>query len=101
MIPAYIEDELSADELKEFLDHIDVCPECKEELAIQFLITEGLNTLNTGDSFDLQSSMNEKVQRSHRDIDIHSKLFWIRNIGVALVLIFGGIFGVYLYSFLG
>lgn len=98
MIPAYIEDDLSTDELSEFLDHIDTCPECKEELAIQFLITEGLNTLNTGDSYDLQSSMDEKMLRSHRDIVIHNKLFWIRNFGVILVLVTAAVLGVLVYS---
>ncbi len=87
MIPAYLEDSLEADELKAFLEHIDSCPECSEELSIQFLITEGLNTLNNGDSYDLTSAMKQKVEESHRDISFHDKLFWIRNVAVGLVLI--------------
>ncbi len=87
MIPAYIEDSLDADELKAFLEHVDSCPECSEELSIQFLITEGLNTLNDGDSYDLSSAMKRKVEESHRNINVHNKLFWIRNAAVCLVLI--------------
>lgn len=97
MIKAYIDDDLSADELTAFLEHIDKCPECKEELAIQFLITEGLNTLNTGDSYDLQSSMEEKMLRSHREIHIHNRLFWIRNFGVILVVAAAAVMGILIY----
>ena len=100
MIPAYIDDELESGELKEFLDHIDSCPDCKEELAIQFLITEGLNTLNSGDSYDLQSSMDEKMIRSHREIHISNRLFWVRNTGVVLVFAMAIVLGFIIYSFL-
>ena len=30
------------------------CPGCKEELVIQFLVTEGMQRLEDGDAFDLQ-----------------------------------------------
>ena len=87
MIPAYLEDSLEADELKDFLEHIDSCPECSEELSIQFLITEGLNTLNNGDSYDLSSAMERKVEKSRHDINVHDKLFWMRNVALLLVLV--------------
>ena len=87
MIPAYLEDSLDPKPLQAFLEHIEDCPECKEELTIQFLITEGLSTLSNGDSYDLQSAMTDKVNRSHHDIDLHNRLFLVRNIGVGLVIL--------------
>ena len=102
MIPAYLEESLDAREMQEFLDHIDNCPECKEELTIQFLISDGLKTLETGDNYDLQSAMDDKVSSSHREIELHNRLFTIRNVGVGLVLLMCAIavFGVYYVFFM-
>ena len=88
LIPAYLEDSLDAKDLQAFLEHIDNCPDCSEELSIQFLITEGLSTLSTGDSYDLQTAMTDRVRESHREISVHNRLFMIRNIGVILVVLF-------------
>lgn len=87
MIPAYLEDSLDAKDLQAFLEHIDNCADCSEELSIQFLITEGLSTLSTGDSYDLQTAMTDKVRESHRDINVHNRLVMVRNIGVGLVVL--------------
>lgn len=87
LIPAYLDDSLDAKELQAFLEHIDNCADCSEELSIQFLITEGLSTLSTGDSFDLQTAMTDRVRESHREISVHNRLFMVRNIGVILVVI--------------
>ena len=38
MIPAYLEDDLSAKDLQAFLEHIDNCADCSEELSIQAII---------------------------------------------------------------
>lgn len=85
MIPSYLRDDLDTDELASFLEHIDSCPDCKEELSIQFLIKEGLSSLSTGDSYDLQSAMEDKVLKSRKAIDIHERLFRLRNLGILLV----------------
>lgn len=34
----FLDYKLNSRELKDFLDHIEKCRECKEELSIQFLI---------------------------------------------------------------
>ena len=41
MIPLFLKDELETEELREFMEHIESCEDCKEELTIQFLVTEG------------------------------------------------------------
>ena len=101
MIPAYLNDELDAGELKEFLDHIDKCGECREELAIQFLITEGLNSLSTGDSYDLKLAMDDRVSKSRRQIKLHDRLLGVRNVAVALVggVLLASAYMVYYYLF--
>ena len=37
-IPSFLHDELDGSKLEEFIDHVESCPECKEELSIQFLV---------------------------------------------------------------
>ena len=101
MIPAYLRDELEPDDLLEFLNHVDTCDECREELSIQFLITDGLNSLNTGDSYDLQSAMDDKVRSSRREIENHDRLFRLRNLFVMLVGVAVIVAGLTLYFYLG
>ena len=100
LIPAYLENSLEPDELLEFLKHIDECSECREELSIQFLITDGLNSLNTGDSYDLQSAMEEKVSHSRKEIERHDRLFRMRNLLVTIVIAAFVIAGITIYMHL-
>ena len=37
LVTPYIRDELAGDELEAFLNHIDECPNCREELEIYFM----------------------------------------------------------------
>lgn len=73
--------------LKSFLQHVENCPDCKEELSIQFLVTEGLNTLETGNSYDLQHEYDERIAKSWRNINVHKKLLWGRNIAILFVIL--------------
>ena len=54
MIPQFLDDDLTTEELREFMEHIENCTDCKEELTIEFLVSEGLVRLENGAVFDLQ-----------------------------------------------
>ena len=41
----FIEDEIDGKELQNFMKHMAECEECREELGIQFLVTEGMQHL--------------------------------------------------------
>ncbi|MCM1121195.1 MAG: zf-HC2 domain-containing protein [Eubacterium sp.] len=56
-IPFFLDDELDGRELAEFVEHIEECPDCKEELSIQFLVTEGMERLEQGNNFNLQEAL--------------------------------------------
>lgn len=86
-IEEFLNDDLDNRTLRQFLRHIDSCPDCKEELSIQFLVTEGLNALENGDTYDLNNSLKTRLERSRREINISKKLFWTRNITFITVLI--------------
>lgn len=46
LVMPYINNELSDDELEGFLEHIDTCGECKEELEIYFTVAVGIQQLD-------------------------------------------------------
>ena len=46
-IPLFLRDDLDTDDLREFMEHIDKCEECREELSIQFLVQEGMARLES------------------------------------------------------
>ena len=45
MIPDFLNEDLKGRELKSFVEHMEKCKDCKEELSIQFLVQEGMARL--------------------------------------------------------
>ncbi len=64
MIPLYFHNELSEKGLKEFTKHLVSCDICKEELTIQYLITEGMHRLEDGSTLDVEKELREKLAQS-------------------------------------
>ncbi len=60
-IPSFLNDELDGRGLAEFVAHIEDCPDCMEELSIQFLVTEGMEQLEQGNNFNLQEALTTKL----------------------------------------
>ena len=96
MIPSFIADELSFRELEQFMEHIDECESCKEELSIQFLVEVGLNSLEAGNTFDLQEELNTALEEARKKVKIyrffHHGLFILECIGIAAVLLLAVLF---------
>lgn len=80
-IPLFIKRKLDFYALREFCEHIDGCENCKEELVIQFLVTEGMQRLEEGDAFDLQSEMNQRLEEARSKTRFH---FGFLKLGVLL-----------------
>ena len=70
MIPAYLQDELEGKELDLFMEHIENCPECKEELSIQFLVSEGMEQLEAGNNFNLQKALQAKLASGLHEVKV-------------------------------
>ena len=56
---------------------METCPECKEELTIQFLVTEGLERLEKGNNFNLQRELLMKLDDAHYHVGLHRMLWYI------------------------
>lgn len=77
-IPAFISRDLAYKELKLFLEHMEHCAECREELTIQVLISEGMVRLEEGSAFDLQEEIDGRLQEAERQIRMHKTMRYVR-----------------------
>lgn len=71
LIPSFIERKMDFWVLKRFSEHMEHCPDCKEELVIQFLVTEGMQRLEDGDAFDLQKELEVRLLEAKRKMKFH------------------------------
>ncbi len=77
LIPLFLQDDLDTDDLREFMEHIDRCQECREELSIQFLVLEGLARLESGNVFDLQSELKFRMEEAGHILKLRESMQWL------------------------
>ena len=68
MIPAFLVKQLNSRDLNQFLLHLEDCPECMEELTIQYLVMIGTSLIEEGKSFDLRRSLNELLSEAWKAV---------------------------------
>ncbi len=92
LISKFIDDELEQKEAVRFLAHIEECEECREELAIQFLVTEGIANLEQGTAFDLQGELKRRMHILERRVARNENLRYLAYImeffAIVLIIIF-------------
>lgn len=67
LMPYYFTDTLNESELRGVIEHLEHCESCKEELVIHLLLTEGMQRLEEGSSFDVQEELKATYNRAvHR-----------------------------------
>ena len=76
MIPAYLNDELEGKTAELFLQHMDTCPVCKEELCIQFLVEVGTARLEDGGSFDLNRELELNIASAKKKLKHKKTATW-------------------------
>ena len=92
LIPLFLDDDLENEDLREFMEHIEKCEECKEELTIQFLVLEGVARLETGNVFDLQKELKMRMDDSEHSLKTRENMQWVLYaleglVGVAVLAI--------------
>lgn len=97
LISKFLKDECTPVEEAMVLEHIKNCPDCKEDLTIELLIQEGLNRLESGESFDLNAELekrleekvHKKKERKRRISPEAEKVIWdiIGGVLVAILMI--------------
>ena len=89
LIPVFLDDGLNNAQLKQFLAHIDACPDCREELTIQFLMQVGTKRLEDGKAFHLGLALQQCLTDAHRRLERRMRLE--RVAGVMQIAVFAGI----------
>lgn len=80
MIPDFINEKQDYPSLKKFIEHIEQCESCKEELTIQFLVAVGLKRMEDGSAFDLQKELDRRLSEAHERINFHGKFIKLGTI---------------------
>ena len=73
-IPVFINSTMNYEELLEFVNHVNSCDECKEELDIQLLVSEGIARLEDGGALDLRHEMDKRMDTALSYIHRHKTL---------------------------
>lgn len=97
-IPVFLENRLEEKELRDFVEHIETCSECREELAIHFLSSDGLAMIEEGVSFNLDKELDDRLYGSLGKYETKTTLWtglWMIE-GVAILIIIA----IFLYAFL-
>lgn len=71
MVTRFIAHTLTVDELEEFLDHIEHCPSCYDELETYFIVHEAMQQLDEeedGTVLDFKKLLEQEIRRSRRYI---------------------------------
>ena len=77
LIPSFLQDDLDTEDLREFMEHIEECGDCKEELPIQFLVTEGMARLEEGNVFDLQNELRGCIDEAGHTLKRREGMQWL------------------------
>ena len=70
LVMPYIKNELTDEELFEFLEHIEHCPECREELEIYFTVDVGIRQLDseTG-NYNIKGALETEIEQSRERLE--------------------------------
>ena len=74
MISPFLEDDLDNRDLTAFLEHMETCPECREELTIQFLVLVGMKRLEDGNTFNLKKELDNMLRDSRKKLRVRKYL---------------------------
>ena len=88
----FINDELDSKETLAFIEHIHKCPNCKEELSIEFLVVTGLQRLDSAEAFDLQKELTDKISNSEEQAKWRLKMSRVSILLVIFLAVLAGYF---------
>ena len=90
LIPDYVAKKMDYLTLKEFYAHMQACPECKEELTINFLVTDGLQKLEEGDAYDLNEEWSGRVDETKKRLRLNESIirfgFWVEVVMIGIII---------------
>lgn len=98
MVNQYMNHTLSIEEMEEFLDHIQTCSSCYDELETYFIVHEAMQQLAEDEgetAMDFRKLLNQDIRRARRRIrTMKVKRFFF---GVAVLLLIALLTGFLLF----
>lgn len=97
-IPLFLENKMNGKEIRDFVEHVECCKECREELSIHFLASEGIDIIVEGESFDLDKELDRRLYGALKAYESKNlvRMVLLMTEGVAILLIIV----IFLYAFL-
>ncbi len=88
LIEAYIEHKIPAGKLPQFLDHMQQCKTCLDDLQVQYAICTAIEQLNRGEDFsdDYNSEVQRDLAKNRQQLMRHARK--IRFLRVVTLLLF-------------
>ncbi|MCI5903308.1 MAG: zf-HC2 domain-containing protein [Blautia sp.] len=90
MVNQYMEHILSVDELEEFLDHIEHCPSCYDELETYFIVSKVMEQLNDEDSntvLDFKALLKNDIRRAKISVHYKRAMRFLAEAGAVLLIL--------------
>lgn len=66
MIPAFMQDTLDNNSLRIFLEHLDGCKGCREELEIQYLVSKVFDQQDAGQEVNLSKEIPALIEKERK-----------------------------------
>lgn len=87
-ITPFINDELSLKETEAFIDHVNSCSECREELEVYYALLTAMKQLDEDKILydDFSMELSAKLERTQEKI-IHAKFAYYRKKGALILII--------------
>lgn len=100
-IVPYIKSQLSMEDTRQFIRHVNECSECKDELEIYYILEHGLSGEEAEISFDFTKSLNEQLETDEKNIDSEQALLAYYQLvyDVASVVLFVTV-GIFVFAYL-
>lgn len=83
MVTHFIDHSLSVNELEEFLDHIEHCSSCYDELETYFIVHEAMQQLDEkedGTVLDFKKLLEQEIRRSRRYIHQKRGMYFVTGL---------------------
>ena len=91
MLPGFLDDTLDNNALRLFLNHLDECENCKEELEIQYLVKRVFDEKSLGEELNLSKDLPAFIEkerdllRKRRRLSVTAAVFESIAIAAAIV----------------
>lgn len=68
LIPGYLEGRLEVGDARRLLAHLKACPDCRDEMEINFLLEEGIRRVESGETLNLDSELDKKLHATEETL---------------------------------